>query len=869
MLKQRLKTFNLYFGSYLIRFQWLLFVITSVLATGTVISLKILGALEPLELVVFDRFTRYQVYPEQEKDILIVEITEADIQSYGWPLSDQVLADLLARLQQFHPKVIGLDLHRDIAHPPGTQLLGEELKAKNLITIQLVGGNQDDGEIPAPLVVKPDQVGFNDLVLDSDGIVRRGLLFVKGSEEGGDFYSFALRVALKFLEANNSEFYASHSLRVNAATFVPLRSTSGGYQKLDHRGYQTLLRYRTLPKLGRYISVGQLLNGPVDPEWITGKAVLIGTTAPSIKDLFYTPYSVGQSSEVQMPGVVIHGQIVSQILDATSGKRAIYWFLPQWLEIVWLAIWIMVGVLGVWRSRHPFMLVCLSIIGLASIIGVGWFSFIHLGWIPVAEPALGLSVAIAFTLAQRLFYSTSRDQLTGLLNQTTFLQYLHQYVDQNSSRVTSEDIFSSVSSAVLYLNLDRFKLINDSWGIRAGNRVLRQVVHRLHDKLPFSALLARVGGDEFALLVRNIDQQKILDMSDELQTSLMQPFMVNSHNALLSASIGIALIEPHHCYNADQILRNAQTAMYRAKSLGKSRYEVFADAMFVDVSNRLQLESDLLKGIQSGEFQLHYQPIVCLRTGLIKGFESLVRWQHPKQGYIAPDVFIPIAEETRLIVPLGLWIFQEACRQLKQWKQNVPVAQALMMSINLSSRQFEQADLITQLKSTLTSLDIEKYAYSIKLEITESMVMGNVDQAIDIMLQLKKLNFQLSIDDFGTGYSSLSYLHRFPIDTLKVDQSFVRRMERSSEDCAIVDTIITLGHKLNMDVIAEGIETEQQMYHLHELGCEYGQGYFFSKPLSASLATELLLNNPVWSCSGPFKVTSHSNANQGDEETMS
>ena len=869
MLNQRLKHLNLYLGTYLTRFQWLSFLIASILATGTLIGLKTSGTLEPLELFIFDQFTQNHKPPERPQDILFVEITETDLETYGWPISDHILANILSRLQQSQPSVIGLDLYRNLNHPPGTDALSQQLQAKNVVAIHLVGSSQDDSHIPAPLAVEPQQVGFNDLVLDSDGTVRRGLLFVKGNEDN-DFYSFALRVALQFLESTNPNFQASQVLQINDGTFVPLRPNSGGYQKLDNGGYQTLLRYRPLPDLGHSISIGQLLNGHFEPEWIEGNIVLIGTTAPSLKDMFYTPYSMGLTDNFQMSGVAVHGQIISQIVDAASGQRATYWFWPQWLELLWLSIWTTAGVIWVWRSRHPLVLMGLSLVSIISIVGIGWISFINLGWIPVAEPILGLIVAIGFTLAQRLFYSTSRDQLTGLLNQTSFLHHLQIWAGQHTSNtlaptqanlqqtIEEETSGNSISSAVLYLNLDRFKLINGSLGIRAGNRILREVVARLHDNLPFSALLARVGGDEFAILLRNIEQPWVLAISDQLQIRLAQPFHVNGQNTLISASIGIALIEHNHYYNADQILRNAQTAMYRAKNLGKARYEVFADSMFVDVAHRLQLESDLLRGLQEKEFELHYQPIISFKTGKIHGFESLVRWNHPEQGFISPGVFIPIAEETGLIVPLGLWIFQEACRQLKTWKKEISTAQPLMMSINLSSRQFEQPDLITQLQSTLQNLRMEHLAHDIKLEIAESMVMGNVDEAIDMMMQLKKLKFKLSIDDFGTGYSSLSYLHRFPIDTLKVDQSFVRRMEMSSQDCAIVDTIITLGHKLTMDVIAEGIETEEQMHQLHDLGCEYGQGYFFSKPLSAKLATELLLKQPQWSCNSKAESLRHS-----------
>lgn len=870
MFTQRLKSYYSNLKAYLTRSPWLSLFTVTVLATGTLTGIKLIGGFQQLELFIFDKFTQIQPNKSDNKKILVVEITEQDIQTYGWPLSDHILTNVLAKLQAHQPTVIGLDLHREIPHPPGTENLRQQLQEENIIAIQLVGDNDDNSEIPAPLVIPPERIGFNDLLLDNDGVVRRSLLFVKGNDHH-DFYSFALRVALASLESKTIDFKATNVLQIGPAQFTPLQSTSGGYQGLDYRGYQMLLRYRSGPNLNKHISITQLLSGNVNPEDVQGKIVLIGTTAPSIKDLFYTPYSISEAEDIQMPGVVVHGQIISQILDAVAGESTLYWFWPQWIEILWLGTWSTIGVISVWRSRHPLMLVTITIGSVVSIFSIGWLSFTYLGWLPMIETSIGLLVATGLTLSQRLFYNTSRDQLTGLLNQASFLLHLQTFVSQQTHNLqegqekeaekdtdNSEEntIPLNISSAVLYLNLDRFKLINGSLGLRAGNQVLRDVVHRLREHLPLSGTLARVGGDEFALLLRNVNRNTILQISDKIQASFTTPFLINNQNALISASIGIAFIEPHHHYSADHILQNAQTAMHRAKSLGKAQYEVFADGMFLDIVNRLQLESDLLKGIQNDQFQLYYQPIICLQTGYIKGFESLVRWNHPEQGFISPGIFIPIAEETGLILQLGLWIFQEACQQLKAWEIAFPNRENLVMSINLSSRQFEQADLIDQLQAKLKICGMDNHADAIKLEITESMVMGNVDKAIDMMLQLKRLNFKLSIDDFGTGYSSLSYLHRFPIDTLKIDQSFVRHMEISSEDCAIVDTIITLGHKLNMDVIAEGIETEAQMHQLHALGCEYGQGYFFARPLPSEQATALLKQNPQWSCSKSTNIQS-------------
>jgi EAL domain-containing protein (putative c-di-GMP-specific phosphodiesterase class I) len=278
--------------------------------------------------------------------------------------------------------------------------------------------------------------------------------------------------------------------------------------------------------------------------------------------------------------------------------------------------------------------------------------------------------------------------------------------------------------------------------------------------------------------------------------------------------------------------------MYRAKALGKARHEVFAVGMLREVIDRFQMESDIRQGIEQQEFSLHYQPVMSLKTGAIAGFEALARWRHRQRGYISPGAFIPIAEETGLIVPLGEWIFREACRQLYIWQQQFPQEPPLTMSINISGRQVIGTDLTRQLADILEETGVE--GRCIKVELTESMVMNDVEAAIDLMLSLKELNLQLGIDDFGTGYSSLSYLHRFPMDTLKVDRSFISRIETGSEDIEIVRAIIALGHNLGMEIVAEGLETESQVQLLRQLNCEYGQGFFFAKPLSTAQAADFL-----------------------------
>jgi EAL domain-containing protein (putative c-di-GMP-specific phosphodiesterase class I) len=357
--------------------------------------------------------------------------------------------------------------------------------------------------------------------------------------------------------------------------------------------------------------------------------------------------------------------------------------------------------------------------------------------------------------------------------------------------------------------------------------------------------LARVGGDEFAVLRRDIRHtEEVTHLADQLQQQVTIPFRLSGQEVFTTASVGIVLDRRNSNYQPEDILRDAHTALNRAKASGKARHEVFVTGMRIEMMTRMQLETDLRRALERQELHLHYQPLIALKTGKIAGFEALLRWHHPQRGFIPPIEFIPVAEETDLIIPIGQWIIEAACRQLKTWQEQFPKKPALHMSINLSGKQFGQPDLVERIEQTLQETGLE--GHSLKMEITESIAMTDVESTIAVMLRLKALNLQLSIDDFGTGYSSLSYLHRFPTSTIKVDRSFVSRMGYESEDAHIVQTIVLLGHNLGMEIVAEGIETSDQLASLRKLDCEYGQGYFFAKPLSPEAMVALLKTDPHW-----------------------
>jgi diguanylate cyclase (GGDEF)-like protein len=419
-------------------------------------------------------------------------------------------------------------------------------------------------------------------------------------------------------------------------------------------------------------------------------------------------------------------------------------------------------------------------------------------------------------------HAAFHDSLTGLPNRAMFTELLKAEIE--SSKRRNEHMF-----AVLFLDLDRFKNINDSLGHTHGDLLLVAFAERLERTLRPVDTLARFGGDEFAILLSGMtDATDAVRVAQRIQDELSQPFVLDKNSAFATASIGIALSSSGYD-RADDILRDADIAMYRAKENGKARYELFDHGMHARAVSRLQLESDLRQAIEQKEFCVYYQPIVSLQTGRLAGFEALVRWNHPRRGLVSPADFIPVAEETGLIVPIGQWVLNEACVQVRQWQIDSPGHRSLSLSVNLSARQVAQPDLLQRIKEALENSKLNPHC--LKLEITESVVMENAEAAAQMFKQLRSLGVQLSIDDFGTGYSSLSYLHRFPLNYLKIDRSFVMRLT-TDNDNAIVRTISTLARNLGMEVIAEGIETEEQFQQLRMLGCEYGQGYLFSRPVA-------------------------------------
>jgi PAS domain S-box-containing protein len=453
--------------------------------------------------------------------------------------------------------------------------------------------------------------------------------------------------------------------------------------------------------------------------------------------------------------------------------------------------------------------------------------------------------------AEMLLHDAFHDPLTTLPNRALFL-------DRLARAIVRAERHRDYNFAVLFIDIDRFKIVNDSLGHPAGDDLLMQFSQRilrslrLEDlvsrpaKIPSSQwkpkddTLARLGGDEFTVLLDDIrDPSDAIRVAERIQSSFAEPFVICGQDVFTTASIGITANSAHA--TAVDVLRDADTAMYRAKLHGGARCEVFDQAMHEHSVNRLNLETDLRKALERKEFRVYYQPIIALRTGNISGFEALLRWQRPEKGLVSPAEFIGVAEETGLIVSIGKWVFRTACEQARQWHVENPQEVPLTMSVNISARQFMQDDLVAQVEKILRETQVEPTA--IKLEITESVTMGDAERTIKVVNELKKLGLRFSIDDFGTGYSSLSYLRRFPMDTLKIDRSFVSNLKSNPENREIIRTIIGLARNLGMDVVAEGTETEEEISYLKTLDCDFAQGYFFSKPVDIVAARALLREN--------------------------
>ena len=505
---------------------------------------------------------------------------------------------------------------------------------------------------------------------------------------------------------------------------------------------------------------------------------------------------------------------------------------------------VMVGVLTLYQAWVPFLVAIAYVVLHHGLVGVLAPASVYNHPSAIAHPWRWAMIHGAFVLAASVAHIVAwrtnenqllRDPLTGLPSRLLFLNRLSGALERLQRR-------PGRYVGVLFLDLDRFKVINDSLGHPAGDQLILAVAERLQHSLRRQETIARFGGDEFAVLCEDLrDEQDAVAVAERLLKSFGVPFHLAHGDAVSSASLGIALAADAD-QDGEDLIRDADAAMYRAKQAGGGRLMLFDDVTRQRALDRLHTENALRHALEREEFRVYFQPEVSIETGRIVGLEALVRWEHPERGLVPPADFIALAEETGLIVPIGSWVLHEACRHARRWQLERRHDEPLTIRVNVSGRQLAENRLVETVRSALASTGFDPA--HLCLEVTESVLIEDPEASTDTLAQLKALGVQIAVDDFGTGYSSLEHLRRFPIDSVKIDRSFVRGLPDSSEDVAIVGAVIELGHALNLSVVAEGVETSDQLGNLQKAGCDTAQGFLFSRPEHVDVIEALVLAPP-------------------------
>lgn len=802
----------------------------TVFAIIIIIPMVYLGFLQTIEFWAYNSFTNWRGDRYWDERVIIIAIDDQSISKIGrFPWSRDLYVQMIQKLEQTEASVVGFDiLWSEDEERLADQRLAAAIARYQKVVLAMAWDKSGQPLIPiAPISNAGVAIGHILKREDADGVVRQVDLQIQNIPT----FAVSLLQAYDLTSASN--------------TLLPELN-----QPLTINWTK---RAKDIPQ----ISFSDVIDGKISASTFRNKIVLVGVTASGIDDLV-TPMDRNPPAS----GIYLHAMVLQNLLQKsyfTVTKNTDIW---SFALLGSLFIGLILPRQNLWTgSISAFFLS-----GLWLIIAFVAFRSNYL--IEIAAPMLMfLLTGFAIALQERwqmlrslkiadsqLQYESTHDHLTGLYNRAlieTRLQNLLHPQDVSSPSCDRQSLI-----AIFWINLDRFKAINDTFGHSVGNLLLVAVSQCLCNSIPPNASVARFGGAEFVIVLENIgDQQEAIAIADRIQKTLQIPFKINDYEIEISTNIGIKFhqinggdnLDSSEMISAEILLRDADTAMFYAKKLGDSCNKVFDISMRELVLKRLKLEKDLRKAValcqdpynqNNQEFLIYYQPILSLSDMEIVGLEALIRWKHPECGLISPIQFIPLAEETGLIIPIGDWIMRNACLQVKSWQQRFPKAKNITISVNLSPKQLAQNDVLEKCLSILQETQLSsKY---LKIELTESSIMENPDFAISILSQMRQAGIKIYIDDFGTGYSSLAYLHEFPFDGLKIDRSFVNNIHKNSSGMEILQAIISLAHSVKAHIVAEGIESLAQLNYLQDLLSEEGdgQGFFLFRPLDvASIET--------------------------------
>ncbi|MCL1495011.1 MAG: EAL domain-containing protein [Pseudanabaena sp. Salubria-1] len=796
----------------------------TIFAIIVIIPMVYLGFLQTIEFCAYNSFTSWRGDRPWDERVIIIAIDDKSLSKIGrFPWTRNLYVQLIQKLELTEASIVGFDILWSES-TSADQQLAAAISRYQKVVLAMAWDKSGQPLLPiAPINNVGVAVGHILKREDVDGVVRQVDLQIRNIPT----FAVSILQAYDLITASN--------------TLLP---------DLD----QTLTinwtkRVKDIPQ----VSFSDVIDGKIPASTFRNKIVLVGVTASGIDDLV-TPLDRNPPAS----GVHLHAMVLQNLLQKNSftvAKSIDIWSIAL---LGSLFIGLILPRQNLWTgSISGFVLSGLWLV-------VAFIAFKANYLIEIATPILMfLLTGFAIALQERwqmqrslkiadsqLQYESTHDHLTGLYNRALIETSLQSLLHPHNATLQIGDRQNLL--AIFWINLDRFKTINDTFGHPVGNLLLIAVSECLSSSIPPNASIARFGGAEFVILLENLgDQQEAIAIADHIQIKLQNPFTINDHEIKIEANIGIkfhqinSIDEPDspEMISAEILLRDADTAMFYAKKLGNSCNKVFDISMRERVLKRLKLEKDLRKAVSlcqdssnqdEQEFLIYYQPILSLSDMEIVGLEALIRWKHPERGLISPIQFIPLAEETGLIIPIGDWIMRNACLQVKSWQQRFPRAKDITISVNLSPKQLAQDDVLVKCLSILQETNLS--SEYLKIELTESSIMENPDFAVSILSQMRQVGIKIYIDDFGTGYSSLAYLHEFPFDGLKIDRSFVNNIHKNSNGMEILQAIISLAHSVKAHIVAEGIENLAQLNYLQDLLSEEGdgQGFFLFRPLDVA-----------------------------------